>query len=73
MRTIETTGVVADDHTLTVKLPADTPAGPCRVAVTVYERLTPANVLDGLILFDGVLTDPTDTFRRETLYGDHGL
>jgi hypothetical protein len=35
MQTIETTGVIAADHTLTVRLPDELPPGPCRVRVVI--------------------------------------
>lgn len=68
MQTIETTGVIAADHTLTVRLPEELPPGPCRVTVSVEPLPRKGTFTDGLILFPGKLGDPSDTFRRETLY-----
>jgi hypothetical protein len=74
MRTIETTGVVTPEHTLTIQLPADVPPGPHRVVLVIesggppkapslWKDWKPHNV--GLV-------DPNFTFRREDLYGDDG-
>jgi hypothetical protein len=72
MRTIETTAVVTADHTLTVAVPTDIPAGPCRVVVVVEQPSAAATRTKwaDLPTYDVVLTDPTCTFRREDLYGD---
>ena len=72
MQTIETTGVIAADHTLTVQLPDELSPGAYRVTVTVepLPRTGKPDIMDGWIMFPGKLTDPTDTFRRETLYDE---
>jgi hypothetical protein len=70
MRALELTGEIGADRTVTPRVPPGTPVGPCRVSITVQDQ-PGARFTDGLVLFhDCVLTDPTDTFRRETLYGD---
>jgi hypothetical protein len=74
MRTIETTAVVAPDHTITVKLPEDIPPGACRVVVVVGDE-TPAvkpSLFRDWPAHDLRLTDPNCTFRWEDLYGDDG-
>ena len=42
MRTIETTGVVAADHTITLKLPDDVPEGNCQIVVVIQDEMEPA-------------------------------
>lgn len=71
LHTIETTGRVAADHTLTVKLPDDVPVGPCEVVLTVKGRTGKAKI-DWLALppLDLVMVNPDETFRREDMYGD---
>jgi hypothetical protein len=78
MRTIETTAVVTPDHTMTLQLPADIPAGPCKVVVVLEAEsgATPPprkkRFTEDWPAYDVVLTDPSCTFRREDLYGDDG-
>lgn len=72
MRTIETTAVVSADHTMTLTVPADIPAGACKVVVVVEAPPPRKSVTDGWPKFDARLVDPTNTFRREDMYGDGG-
>ena len=73
MRTIETTGVVNADHTITLQLPAEFPEGECLVVVT--SQATPPKVKINWTEWpahDLVMVNPNDTFRREDMYGDDG-
>lgn len=76
MRTIETMGVVAADHTITLKLPDDVPEGNCQIVVVIQDEMEPARK-------PGPLTANWETFdigpwpegftaSREQLYGDDG-
>jgi hypothetical protein len=74
MRTVETTATVTPDHTVTVRVPDDIPAGACRV-VLVIDAAPPAPTGQypfGIKPHDVGLVDPNFTFRREDLYGDDG-
>lgn len=75
MRTIETVATVTPEHTLTIQLPPDVPPGDCRVVV-VIENGSPAEEVKslpfGIRPYNVALVDPTNTFRREDLYGDDG-
>lgn len=74
MRTIETTAVVAADHTITVKLPDDIPPGRVDVVVVVAngtpgsEKPFPFN----LHMIDIGPWPEGFTASREQLYGDDG-
>jgi hypothetical protein len=72
LRTIETTGVVNADHTITLKLPDDFPEGECQVVVVSEIRTATDQQFDwgALPTHDLVFADPNDTFRREDMYGD---
>lgn len=73
MRTIETTAVVSADHTMTLQVPADIPAGACKVVVVVDAADSPRAAQRPWAEWPAhnvTLTDPTNTFRREDLYGD---
>jgi hypothetical protein len=73
MRTIETTAVIAPDHTLTLTVPDDIPPGPCRVVIEVPDPAKPRKrFTEGWTRYDVTLADPNCTFRREDLYGDDG-
>ncbi len=74
MRTIETTGMVNADHTITLTLPDDFPEGECQVVVVASEAKPPARKLNWADLppLDLVMLNPNDTFRREDMYGDDG-
>lgn len=71
-RTIETTGVVNADHTITLKLPDDFPEGECQVVVVSEVKATGDQHFDwATVPTHGlVFADPNDSFRREDLYGD---
>jgi hypothetical protein len=70
MRTITTTTTIGPDRVLTVQLPPDVTPGPHDVVV-VLNRATPFD--PGWPVHTNVeLIDPSDTFCRETLYGDDG-
>lgn len=70
MRTIETTGVVNADHTITLKLPDDFPIGRQRVHVTLVDppELNPPP----LIMIDVGPWPEGFTVSREQIYGDDG-
>jgi hypothetical protein len=74
MRTIETTAVVTADHTITVKLPDDVPAGEYRVVVVManenQDRASPLPF--NLIPLDLGPWPEGFTASREQLYGDDG-
>jgi hypothetical protein len=73
MRTIETTAVVAADHTLTVALPADVPPGPCRVVVEVPDPAARAGERRFPFNLEMVDIGPWPegfTASREQIYGD---
>ena len=73
MRTIETTGVVAADHTITLKLP-DFPEGECQVVVVASEVKPTQKEFSwaNWPAHDLVILNPNATFRREDMYGDDG-
>jgi hypothetical protein len=71
MRAITTTTTIGPDRVLTVQLPPDVAPGEHEVVVvlngatlTYPARLPPPHPIG--------LSDPSDTFRREDLYGDDG-
>jgi len=71
MRTIETTGVVTPEHTITLKLPDDFPEGECHVVVASVAK--PTNKVFSWANWpahDLVMLNPNETFRREDIYGD---
>jgi hypothetical protein len=84
MRTIETTAVVTPDRTITVQLPADVPAGQCRVVVVVepIPQSSPPPPVPGALplgltpidlpVRDGGPWPEGFTVRREQIYGDDG-
>ena len=75
MRTIETTAVVTPEHTITLQLPPDVPPGSLRVVLVIERNGTAAPPLTGWLDWtphDMGPTDPSNTFRREDLYGDDG-
>jgi hypothetical protein len=71
MRTIEATGVVNSDHTLSVKLPDDVPAGTHAVVVMLScdprDRTNPWTQLPP---YDNEFVEGVGTFRREEMYDD---
>ena len=75
MRTLQFTAIVKPDHTLTVSLPTDITPGPHHLVVMIQESTslptstTPLADLPGI---DAALVDPTNTFRRENMYGASG-
>ncbi len=74
MRTLTTTAVVSDNHTLTAQVPADIAPGTKQVVI-VLEDAVPVKVKnDAFWLTPHPVgpTDPTCTYRREDLYGDDG-
>jgi hypothetical protein len=75
MRAVTATGVVHADHTLTVQVPADVPAGVHQVVIVLQEAPSAVSKPRGLASWPGHdvgLVDPAMTFRREDLYGDDG-
>ncbi len=74
MRTLNTTGIVSPEHTLTVAVPADILPGPCNVVVVLQDPTTaPSGSPDLQLRPHPVgLVDPHVTFRREDVYGDDG-
>ena len=75
MRTIETTGVVTAEHTITLTLPDDVPIGTHNLIVVLSSE--PADVkppceLNQLPTYDMEFADNVGTFRREEMYGDDG-
>lgn len=74
MRTIETTGVVAADHTLTVAVPADIPPGAVRVVVVIENGVPPGtrSFPESLILHNVGPWPEGFTVSREQIYGDDG-
>jgi hypothetical protein len=70
MRTIETTGVVTPEHTLTIQVPADVPPGAHRVVVTLTDEAT--RLPFGLEPLDIGPWPEGFTASREQLYGDDG-
>ncbi len=76
MRTIETTAVVTPEHTLTVRVPDDVSPGSHRVVVVIdgsgeASPPPPTGWLDWPA-HNVAPVDPTNTFRREDMYGDDG-
>jgi hypothetical protein len=72
MRTIETTAVVTPDHTITVQLPADVPAGQCRVVVVVDSRGGEKPFPYNLPVYDVGPWPEGFTVSREQIYDDDG-
>jgi hypothetical protein len=73
MRTIETTAVIAPDHTLTLTVPDDIPPGPCRVVIAVEPPPAAATHTKWADwpAHDVAFRDPNCTFRREDIYDDY--
>lgn len=71
MRTIETTGVVNSDHTLTLKLPADVPPGKHDVILVLScePQLEPKRWAPPPP-YDNEFVENIGTFRREEMYDD---
>ena len=74
MRTIETTATITPEHTLTVSVPTDIPAGTVRVVVQIQQvaDLTPSKLPFNLIPIETGPWPAGYTVRREQLYGDSG-
>ena len=74
MRTIETTGSVARDGTLTARVPPDIPPGEHRIVLVIAEETLSS---EGRVGLDLPLHDlgpwPAElSLRREDMYGDFG-
>lgn len=71
MRALTATAVVRPDHTLSVQLPEDVAPG-TRTVVIVLDETPPA--LAPLVIEPHPVgpAHPSDTYRREELYGDDG-
>jgi hypothetical protein len=75
IRQIETVAHVGADHSVMVRAPDDVPPGPCRMTI-VFRPDEPGvapgvgRFTDGWPVHDVALVDPTETFRRESMYGD---
>ena len=75
MTTIETTAIVADDGTVTLRLPPEISPGPHRIVVVVGEPLgeqTKTWTTDDFPVHDAALVDASFSMRREDIYGDSG-
>ncbi len=75
MRTFETTGFVTPDHTITLKLPDDVPAGILKLIVVLSGQqpdVKPPFAWNQLPTYDLEFADDIGTFRREEMYGDEG-
>ena len=71
MKTISTTAVIGPDRVLTVQLPADVTPGEHEVVVVLNGVPSHLPMPEhGPYPFGPV--DPSNTFRREDLYGDDG-
>jgi hypothetical protein len=64
--------VVTAEHTLTIQLPPDIPPGDCRVVVVLENGKPPVLPWTEWKPHNVGLVDPTNTFRREDMYGDDG-
>jgi hypothetical protein len=75
MRALTAIATVRADHSLTMQVPADVPAGSHRVVV-VFEEAAPKKAFSNFFAdwpaHDVSLVDPQMTFRREDIYGDDG-
>ena len=76
MRTIETTGIVTPEHTITLTLPDDFPAGECQVVVS-SEAKPPENGVNRADLPPLQMLEIDHwpegfTVSREQIYGDDG-
>ena len=75
LRTIETTGVVTPEHTITLTLPDDFPEGKCKVVVHTGDE-TPSRksgpITANWEIFDIGPWPEGFTASREQLYGDDG-
>ena len=75
MRTIETTGVVTPEHTITLTLPDDVPIGTHNLIVVLSSEspdVKPPCLWKQLPTYDLEFADDVGTFRREEIYGDDG-
>jgi hypothetical protein len=74
MRTLTIKAVITADHTLTVPVPADVSPGVHQVTVVIEEAPlappAPCSLMDWPA--HAALVEPSNTFRREDLYGDDG-
>jgi len=73
MQTIETTGIVTPEHTVTLRLPDELAPGPHTFTLIVHSSpaVQPGPFADWPPRTNK-FTNPLDTFRREDLYGDDG-
>lgn len=72
MRTIETTATIADDGTLTAKVPEDIPPGTRRVTVVMEDRDADQAAAPQFPVIH-VESWPADlSLRREDMYDDRG-
>jgi hypothetical protein len=75
MKTIETTAIVADDGTVTLRLPPEISPGPHRIVVVVGESVierAKAWTISDFPVHNAALLDATFSMRREDLYSDDG-
>jgi hypothetical protein len=74
MRALTTTGIVGPDHTLTLQVPPDIPAGSHTVVVVLEDSrdVQQARVALKFNPYPVGPADPTCTYRREDIYGDDG-
>jgi hypothetical protein len=82
MRTIETVAVIQQNHTITLTLPADIPAGPCRVVLVVNPETEvapgqstsgpPKRLTEGWPVHDVGPWPEGFTASREQIYDDTG-
>lgn len=75
MRALTATAIVRSDHTLTMDVPADVPAGAHEVVIVLPQSKPPVSpevFLHNWPVHQTGPTDPACTYRREDIYGDDG-
>jgi len=76
MRTLEAIGVVQSDHTMTIRMPDDVPAGSHQIVLVFNDAAAMPNLFGPRTLTLNPHpvgpVDPNCTYRREDLYGDDG-
>jgi hypothetical protein len=76
VRALTATAIVHPDHTLTLQVPADIPAGAHQVVIVLQEPPSPQEQVLFMANWPAPhnvgLVDPNMTFRREDIYGEDG-
>lgn len=74
MRALTVTAVIRPDHTLTVQVPSDIPAGTRTVIVVLEDGQETCRHPTSLTFRPHPVgpADPACTYRREDIYGDDG-